>query len=194
VKTKLDRVIHSIDPTRTLDRMSFLADKGVNTFRTRRGRVHDREEFKRLLISFFCHIENVVLEIRPKRLPHSDIDWGRCYNMLTKEYGPNGDITAYEIAKSGVEGGLYSVLKAIGRHMANEYASNYIGSHVSRFWNSLTVEEKLAVPKEYLDKYGHLIPSELMEGGAVRIRAIFWRVLEEHPKIVQRLRNVNRGA
>lgn len=194
MKTKLGKLIHRIDPSRTLDWISSIVDKAVNSFRVRSGQVQDWDEFKTLLINHFCHIENVVLEIRPKRLPHSDIDWGRCSNMLIKEYGPNGDITAFQIAKSGTEGGLYSVLKAIARRMADEYAGNYIGSYISDFWESLSADEKLAVSKEYLDKYGHLIPSELMEGGAVRVRAFFWKVLEEHPKIVRKLRNENRGA
>lgn len=194
MKSKLDKLIDSIDPARSLDQISALVDKGVNTFSAGRGQIHDRNEFKTLLVNFFCHIENAVLKTRPKRLPHSDIDWGRCSNMLAKEYGPNGDITAFEIAQSGAEGGLYSVLKTIAKHMADEYASNYIGSIVNEFWDSLSSDEKLAVSNEYLDKYGRLVPSELREGGAVRVRAFFWKVLEEHPKIVRRLRNVNRGA
>lgn len=194
MKTKLCKLIDSINPAHSLDRISNLVDNAVNSFRVRRGAVQSREEFETILINFFCHIENVVLKINPQRLPHPDIDWGRCTNMLRKEYGPNGDITAFEIAKSGTEGGLYSVLKAVARHMADEYAGNYIGSYINDFWDALSVDEKLAVSKEYLDKYGHLIPSELMEGGAVRVRAFFWKVLEEHPKIVQKLRNVNRGA
>ena len=194
MKTKLDKLIDNIDSARSLDRISFLVDKGVNSFRAGHGQVYDWDEFKNLLVDFFCHIENVVLEIRPKRTPHSDIDWSRCSNMLAKEYGANGDITAFEIAKSGAEGGLYSVLKAVARHMADEYASNYIGSFISDFWESLSNKEKVNISKEYLDKHAHLIPSELMEGGAVRLRAFFWKVLEEHPRIIQRLRNVNRGA
>jgi hypothetical protein len=194
VKTKLCKLLKIIDPAHSLDRISILVDNAVNSSRAGKGQVHDWDEFKALLINNFCHIENVVLEIRPKRLPHFNIDWGRCSNILIKEYGPNGDITAFQIAKSGTEGGLYSVLKAIARHMADEYAGNYIGSYINDFWDSLSVDEKLAVSKEYLDKYGHLIPSELTEGGAVRVRAFFWRVLQEHPKIVQKLRNVNRGA
>ena len=194
MRSKLDKFIDSIDPTRSIDPIFSLVDRGVNTFTAGHGQVHDLKEFKILLAKFFCHIENVTLEIRPKRLPHLDIDWGRCSNILVKEYGANGDITSFEIAKSGTEGGLYSVLKAVARNMADEYASNYIRSSISDFWDSLSVDEKLAVSKEYLEKYWRLIPSELMEGGAARVRAFFWRVLEEHPKIIKRLRNINRGA
>lgn len=194
MKTKLDKHIDRTDPSRTFDPISLLADSAINSFKIGRGVVQTQDEFELLLANFFCHVENVVLKINPRRLPHPDMDMHRCANMLRKEYGTNGETTAFEIAKSGAEGGLYSVLKAVARHMADEYASNYIGAIVSEFWESLSVDERLAVSKEYLDKYGQLIPSELMEGGAVRLRAFFWNVLEEHPKIIKRLRNVNSGA
>jgi len=77
--------------------------------------------------------------------------------------------------------------------MAEEYAMNQIRSNISDFWETLSVDEKIEVSREYLEKYGHLIPPELMEGGAVRIRAFFWKVLEEHPRIVKKLRDVHRG-
>ena len=74
--------------------------------------------------------------------------------------------------------------------MNAQYGENYVRSHAIEFWKSLSVAEKVAVSKEYLDKYGHLIPSELMEDGAVRLRAFFWKVLEQHPKIVRKLRSM----
>lgn len=190
MKTKLDKLIDNIDPAVTLEKISCLVDKAVISFKAGSGVVNNQEEFESIMVNFFCHVENVVLKINPKRLPHPDIDGHRCNKMLRKEYGPNGENTAFVIAKSGTEGGLYSVLRAVARHMANEYAENYIGSFISEFWESMSVDEKLAVSKEYLDKYGRLIPSELMEGGAVRMRAFFWKILEEHPRIVQRLRNI----
>lgn len=194
MKTKLDKFIDSIDPARTLDRISSLADKAVNTFSVASGFVQNQGEFESILMNFFCHVENVVLKINPRRLPHQAIDWHRCANVLRKEYGPNGNITAFEIARSGTDGGLYSVLKAIAGHMADEYSTNYIRSNISNFWESLSLDEKMEISSEYLDKYGHLIPSELMDGGAVRLRVFFWKVLQEHPKIVQKLRNVNSGV
>jgi len=160
----------------------------------KKGAIQNHDEFKTLLIKFFCHVENTILGIYPHRSPHPDMDWGRCYQLLVKEYGSNGDTTAFEIARSGTEGGLYAVLKAVARQLADEYAMNQIRANISDFWESLSVDEKLEVSKEYLEKYSHLIPSELMEGGAVRIRTFFWEVLEEHPRIVKKLRDVHQGG
>ena len=45
---------------------------------------------------------------------------------------------------------------------------------------------------EYLKKYGHLLPSELTEGSAARVRANFPKVLAQHPKILQKTRRLGR--
>jgi len=167
---------------------SFLAKhKNLNT-------IHNRDDFRTFMANYYCYMENQIFHIHPLRKPHPDFDWYRCKEMLENEYGSNSENIAFDMAWTGIGGGLYAVLKVVAGGMADEYAGNYIGSLVSDFWNSLSAKEKVATSKEYLDKYSHLIPSELMERGAVNVRLFFWKVLEEHPKIVQKLRNVNRGG
>jgi len=197
MKTKLDKLIEIIDPSQTLDPESARVDEALNLFLPKLNNlniIHNRDDFRTLLAGFYCHVENIIFHIHPPRKANPVFDWYRCKNMLEKEYGSNGEDIAFDMARTNIGGGLYAVLKVVAGGMADEYASNYIGSRVSDFWKSLSAKEKVAVSKEYLEKYGHLIPSELMEGGAVNVRLFFWKVLEEHPKIVQKLRNVNRGA
>ena len=76
--------------------------------------------------------------------------------------------------------------------MVEEYAGNEISARVCHFWNDLSLDEKLEVPKEYVRKYGHLMPSEITEGMAVRVLINFRKVLEEHPRLVAGLRQVGR--
>ena len=76
--------------------------------------------------------------------------------------------------------------------MIEEYAQNRITYAIYNYWENLTVEEKLAAPDEYLHKYGHLLPSETTEGNAPRIKFFFTKMLEEHPKIISRLRRIGR--
>jgi hypothetical protein len=110
-----------------------------------------------------------------------------------KEYGTNGEKAAFEMVRTGSEGGLYAVLKAVARRMINEYAGNEISARISYFWENLSVDEQIEATEEYLGKYGHLLPSELTEGSAARIRANFIKVLEEHPNLIKRMRDVARG-
>ena len=96
------------------------------------------------------------------------------------------------IANTGNEGGLYAVLKAFAMYKAEEYTKNEISAKVSTCWEGLSADQKLQAAKEYVVKYGDIIPSELSEKNAPLIRGHFWKVLEKHPFVVQRLRQTGR--
>jgi hypothetical protein len=84
-------------------------------------------------------------------------------------------------------------LKAVAAQMIDEYAGNAIAARIANYWQSLSSDEKLQATQEYLDKYGHLLPTELTGGSAARLRANFPKVLAQHPKIIERLRNIRWG-
>lgn len=190
--TKLDRLLESIDPARTLDQVSARMDIALNSFKFNSGTIKDWGTFKAVLTRFFRHTENTILRMKSFQSPYPDIDWGRCVMVLLNIYGRNGEKAAFEMVRTGAQGGLYTVLKKIAKQMAKEYTGNEISARISHFWHSLSVKEQLAATDEYLEKYGHLLPEEITEGSAVRIKANFINVLEEHPRIVRRMRNVGR--
>ena len=133
---------------------------------------------------------HAVLQIPGFQSPSDDIDWGRCCRILIKEFGPNGEKAAFELTRTGVQDGYYGVLKKVAQQMVDEYSGNEISAKIGFFWNNLNVKEKMGVIDEYLKKYGHLLPSELTEGSAARIKMNFIKVLEEHPRMIKRLRKV----
>jgi len=190
--TQLDRLLESIDPDRTLSDVAARTDDAINSFHMNRGSAKKWEEFMGCLIGLFCHVENTVLALDPPRSVNPEIDWGRCSRLLMEEYGKSGEKTAFELARTGVEGGLYGVMKALARRLAAQYVKNEISARISYYWDALTVDEKVAASAEYLEKYGHLLPSEITEGSAARVRANFTKVLEEHPRLIQRTRQVGR--
>ena len=96
------------------------------------------------------------------------------------------------MARTGTEGGLYRVLRDMAQTMAADYAENELAARVNSYWNDLSTDEKLAAPDEYLRRFGHLLPSELTEGGAWRVRANFPTVLQEHSRLIQRLSRIGR--
>ena len=190
--TNLDRLLESIDPSRTLDQVSARVDEAINSFHVKSGIIKDWQVFKNVLTEFYRHVENITLRIRSGFAPDLEIDWTRCYYLLAKEYGSNGEKAAFEMVRTGVEQGLYGVLRALAKRMIDEYSGNEIVARIATFWESLSTDEKLAASKEYLEKYGHLLPSELTGGSAARIRGNFVQVLKEHPHIMKRLRNIGR--
>jgi hypothetical protein len=193
MKTKLDELLNSIDPARTLDQVSARVDEAINSFQIKSGSIKSWNTFKIVLTSFFCHTESLILQIDPPRKPHPDIDWGRCCRLLMKEYGLNGEKAAFEMVRTGSQGGLYGVLKAVAKRMIDVYTGNEVSARIGQYWQSLTTDEKIAASKEYLNKHGHLLPSELTEGSAARIRFNFIKVLEEHPNLIKRMRDVRQN-
>ena len=96
------------------------------------------------------------------------------------------------MARTGNEGGLYAVLKALAKLMSEEYANNEISARISHYWNQLTPQEWLAAGEEFIAKYGHLLPSEHTEGTGARIKADLPKTLKEYPRLLQQLRRVGR--
>ena len=191
MSTKLEQLIDRIDPKVTLDSTAALADKALNTFSFGSGQITDRKEFEDYLTEFFCHVDSNVLGLSKSfNSAHRNFQWGRCRIILSHIYGDNGMMTAFDMARTGKAGGLYAVLKAIALRMAEEYAENRIGAIVSDYWKKLTLDEQLSVTDEYLKKHGHLLPSELTEDGAVRLRANFPKVLAQHPEIIRKIRRL----
>jgi hypothetical protein len=107
-------------------------------------------------------------------------------------YGSQGEKAAFEIARTGNEGGLYAVLKALTAQMAEDCAGNEISAQAGRFWQDASAEEKLAVADAYIEKFGHLLPSELTEKGAARLKMHVPKVLEQHPRLIRQLRGIGR--
>ena len=190
--TKLDRLLESLAPERTLDAVAARADAVVNSFPVPSTPFERWEDFQACVQQFFLHVEWNILGLGPGFDSGGYDHWGRITRVLGEEYGPHGDKTAFAMARSGAEGGLYAVLKTVARRVMEQYAANGISARVGAYLERLTVDELYAAPGEYLSKYGHLLPKDLTEAGAARVFANFRKVLEQHPHLLQRLRRVGR--
>ena len=89
-------------------------------------------------------------------------------------------------------GGVYRILKIIADQMAETYAQNEISARISNYWNQLAVEEQITATDEYLQNFRHLLPTEFTEGSATKLRVHFIQVLNEHPKMIRRIRQIGR--
>ena len=192
MKTDLERLLRELDPERTIEPAFRRADEAINSFPMQWAQIAEWDRFRDCMVRFVALVESYVLRLRrPVRSP-IDFEWDRATAILVKIYGRNGEKAAFEMARTGNEGGLYGVLKAVAMRLAEDISKNEIASRVSAFWQNHTPAEVLSASQEYLDKYGHLLASELTEGSAGRLRANFLKVLENHPEFIQRLRRVGR--
>ena len=190
--SKLDRLIESIHPSRTLDDVSARVDEAINSFSVKRAVIEDWDEYVRFFADFCRHVEITVLRLGQGAPDDKMVYFSRCSDLLKKSFGPNGHKAAFEMVRTGKEGGLYRVLKTVADLMAEGYAEKEIAARIFQYWGRLSTDQKLAASDEYLAKYGHLLPSELTEGSAVRLKANFPKVLEEHPKMTRRMRRIGR--
>ena len=190
--SKLDRFLETIDPSRNIEQLWSRADNALNSFKVNQAMATDYWEFQRFLAELFCHLENTLLRLNPPRKTEYDFDGGRCLHLLQQELGSQADKVAFDRARTGVDGGLYGVLKLVARLMVEQYSGNEVAARVSEFWNGLSMDEQLEVSHEYVRKHGHMLPSEVTEGSAVRVMINFTKVLEEHPRLVARVRRIGR--
>ena len=96
------------------------------------------------------------------------------------------------MVRTGKNGGLYKILQIIADKMAKKYAQNEISGRIGDYLNNLTIDEQLDATDEYLKKYGHILPAEFTDGNGVRLKMHFSKILEEHPKIIRRIRRIGR--
>jgi hypothetical protein len=190
--SKLEKILKKIHPEQTYDTVSARADTAFNSFKLTSNLITSSQKFQEIGADFYCHLENQILDMNPPRKTHFIMDWGRFHKKLVMIYGQNGDKAGFDIARTGKENGLYSVLKSVADKMIDEYANSIIKSEICQFWDNMTIDEKFSAIHEYIEKFGHLLPIEIIEKGAPRIVSNFHKVLEEHPRMINRSRNMAR--
>ena len=190
--SKLDRLLESISPQRTIEPIYNLANEVVGSFHSDKARTETWEEFKLCMARFLKHLDKKLLRLeKPLDVPLTEY-WKYCIRPLLKIYGSNGDVTAFILGSTGNEGGLYSVLKAFAMYKAEEYTRRRISTLIFYYWESLSAIEKLEASDEYISKYKDIIPSEIAEEHSCLIQGFFWKYLEKHPFIVQKLQQTGR--
>ena len=135
--TKLEQLLSDIDPSRTYDITFARVDEAINTFCFEYSRIDNWEDFKKCLTQFFCHVESTVLCVRKEIHSNSDFHWGRCMDLLGRIYGSSGQKAAFEMARTGTEGGLFSVLRTIALRMAEESTENEVLARINNYWYQL---------------------------------------------------------
>lgn len=188
--TKLEILLEKIDPSETIQPYSKISDNAINTFKLEKATVNTKEQFITCIRNFNCHFDKVSWN---RKVPaNAIVDGFFCREILGKVYGQNWERIAFRMAQTGIDGGLYAVLKSMAAGLADFYARGKIRNAVHDFMLNLTADERIASGKEYYEKYAHLIPASFAIEGIFYLTCYLRKVLEEHPHMIQRRREVGR--
>lgn len=192
MQTELDRLLSSISPERVIVETFNRANEAINTFHPKSALIENWDEFRYCMAEFLRHVDNYSLRLRRPIDTSSDYYWSLCVRVLLKVYGSSGEKAAFEMARTGNDGGLNALLRSVAMHVAEGYIKMEIQARVSAYLEGLTVDQQLQASSEYLAKHGHLLPSEMTESSAARIHAEFRKVLEKHPWLLLKIHDVGR--
>ena len=192
METKLDKLLKAIDPEMTIETCFRRADNAVNTFAFRCAQIDKWDKFTECMGELLRHLYYHILRMKkPHDAPVSEF-WPKCAHILIILYGINGERTAFDITRTGNEGGLYSVVKNVTMWVAEDFSKNEVSAKISAYWRNLSIDEQIDASTEYIAKFGHLLPSELTEESALRIRMNLPKFLNKHPYLIKQTRQVGR--
>lgn len=192
MQTELDKLLDGISPEEAIVKTFNRANEAINTFHPKSVVIENWDEFRDCMAEFPPHVDKHIFQLRRPIDVSSDYYWSQCARVLLKVYGPNGEKAAFEMVRTGNDGGLNAVLRSVAMHVSEGYAKMEIQGRVDAYLKDLTVDQQLAASSEYLVKHGHLLPSEMTEKSATRIRAEFRKVLEKHPWLILKIHEVGR--
>ena len=190
--TKLELFLKDLTSKRMLHETSRRADEALNSFLASWTLEECKGGFSSVPARFYRDVLKSVLRLPADYEGDLAFEDSAVREILKKKYGPNGHMAAWDVWRTGQEGGQYRILRDIAQGLAEECIAREIAARVGTFLDGLTVEDQIAAAREYIEKYSHLLPTEHTEGGAVRLVARFSEVLKEHPRILARFERVGR--
>jgi len=185
--TRLEELMESIDPSRTIDRVSAAVDDAFNSFEYNNP-ISSFDDYEEYMARFVMHIESVVLNFGSNVPYNKNFWWARYSNLVGNRHGPDAWKMNYEKILTGKDGGTYKLLKDVAAMILEDRSGREISARVWRFWEALTNDEKLETVDEFLQKFGHMLPSEYTGGGGAYLKANFPRVLEKYPQLLMEIR------
>ncbi len=185
--TKLEVLHDENDPSRTIDKGEKSIRNALSSYHREQDTVGSWEEHKACLAEMMQTGRNAVLNLADDFSNDLEQNYHEAIHYLEREYSTIQAV--YDIMKTGAEGGIYKILRTLARLMAEDYSQNEIKARVAAYWSRLSVDEKLAAPDEYVEKYQDILPQKTKEE-TVRLKIAFSKVLEEHPRMLKRLREL----
>lgn len=188
----LKSFLRTIDPDKTIWEAERRADQAFNSFSPDSWSISDHDELLNCLSRFYWHVDSHILGISRAQNPNPEFTKGLARDILDDIYGVRGEYIAFDMSRSGIDGGLYRVLKDFAAKRASYHGNNWVSTRVSEFYNGLTNSEKAEAAREYVREYGYLLPADQTKDDAIRVQVHFYDILCSHPDLISRMRQIGR--
>ena len=186
MNARLDRFLRGIEDVPT--QVGQAVDRGLNSFHLSEVVITDWKEFSTLMVRFHAHIEGAILGLSAPRVPDEWKDIGECGRLLRKEFGVDSLQDAFDMARDGTGGGLPYDIRILACAHGEYYAREHIAVAVSQYWNARSTEQLVADAREYVQRYGDLLPPGMIDGDLPRVLPDYRRVLKQHPLQIRAIR------
>lgn len=192
--SEFNAMINKLDPSRNIEIAGRLADQALDSYDCDKAQIISREEFEDRITIFYHRLNTYLYRTSP--IDEGDLDWRLktdVFKALREMYGEYGFDIAFNRSKTGLDGGFYRVLKDMAFHIAEEAHSTVIRSVVATFMQSVfPAEERQAAAREYVRRFGHLLPPNLVNDNGFTISLNLEEFLLGHPKLIKRMRDAGR--
>jgi hypothetical protein len=191
----LNDLLTRIDPQRSIDRLEQRVHRALATFQVPFKRIRSYQQL-RLLLAYFefrlAHWPNARSEQFPMQQAKGWYD--TVYKRMRARFGEMPERTIMYIAQTGVDGGLYGVLRRLADHYVFEQSRQYIHKEVDDFWQRLSGPDQREAINQYWRRYQRfLLPNDLASPRDWRLSGNFPSVLRKHPQLVRNRRRIGKA-
>jgi hypothetical protein len=188
----LDTFLQMIDPSVVIDPVQRRADEAFNSYWFASISFSDRAGFECIISDFFWHLERAIMEIDNSTFYSLEL-WAlptESLQVLQELYGFRGPEIAFERANSGVDGGLYRVLRDMTDHQVKRHVDKQIRYLVQVHRWSFS-DGLIPAASEYQRRFQHLMP-ELKTHRPMELATRLEELLINHPWMIKRMRSLGR--
>lgn len=177
----LEGLLEKLEPRRLVE-FDFDVEAAYKSFPLDEPTVDTYPEFVRLLGRYYGHLTRAV--------HHCDVDFGsdevepRAEDLVERTLGRE---EAFERASTGRDGGLFSVLMAVGDHFKKTILSRYVEESLRQTVDMEDWEDRAALMKGYLERFAGLLPGNLATTSPEILATRIEEVIKDHVKVQQGL-------
>jgi hypothetical protein len=188
----LESLLAEIDELAIARNVAIPHDEARMNFSPGRNTVGSFDEFTDIIADYYNHHFSRCVA-HGGYLSRADAA-GRAKEILEKEYGRQGGstITAYNDAHDGTNGGLRIVLDRLADQLKAESVERYIRDAFDRHVTPDSWEQKVAIMRQFLSHFAHLLPSSINTDQPERYAANYEELIRAYVEALRKTSSVFR--